>query len=55
MARNCGSSTNRYSRPCCSCPRGLRVVCETERQYTKLSFSERLKLQLENLTASAKA
>src|SRR6187551_3018509 len=28
---------------------------ETERQYTKLSFSERLKLQLENLTASAKA
>ena len=23
---------------------------ETERQYTKLSFSERLKLQLENLT-----
>ena len=28
---------------------------ETERQYTKLSFSERLKLQLENLTTSAKA
>src|SRR6476646_8848437 len=28
---------------------------ETERQYTKLSFSERLKLQLETLTASAKA
>jgi len=28
---------------------------ETERQYTKLSFSERLKLQLENLTAGAKA
>ena len=28
---------------------------ETERRYTKLSFSERLKLQLENLTTSAKA
>jgi serine/threonine protein kinase len=28
---------------------------ETERQYTKLSFSERLKLQLENITSSAKA
>ena len=28
---------------------------ETERQYTKLSFSERLKLQLENLTTGAKA
>ena len=28
---------------------------ETERQYTKLSFSERLKLQLENLTSGAKA
>ena len=28
---------------------------EGERRYTKLSFSERLKLQLENLTASAKA
>jgi serine/threonine protein kinase len=28
---------------------------ETERRYTKLSFSERLKLQLENLTTGAKA
>jgi hypothetical protein len=28
---------------------------ETERRYTKLSFSERLKLQLENLSAGAKA
>ena len=27
---------------------------ETERQYTKLSFSERLKLQLESLTSGAK-
>jgi serine/threonine protein kinase len=28
---------------------------ETERRYTKLSFSERLKLQLENLKTGAKA
>ena len=28
---------------------------ETERRYTKLSFSERLKLQIENLTTGAKA
>jgi hypothetical protein len=28
---------------------------ETERRYTKLSFSERLKLQLENLKSGAKA
>ena len=28
---------------------------ETERRYTKLSFSERLKLQLENLTTGAKS
>jgi hypothetical protein len=27
---------------------------ETERRYTKLSFGERLKLQLENLAAGAK-
>jgi hypothetical protein len=28
---------------------------ETERRYTKLSFSERLKLQLENMKTGAKA
>jgi hypothetical protein len=28
---------------------------ETERRYTKLSFGERLKLQLENLKTGAKA
>ncbi len=28
---------------------------ETERRYTKLSFGERLKMQLENLTTGAKA
>mgnify|MGYP003330730254 CR=1 FL=1 len=28
---------------------------ELERRYTKLSFSERLKLQLENLKTGAKA
>jgi hypothetical protein len=27
---------------------------ETERRYTKLSFSERLKLQLENIKTGAK-
>jgi len=27
---------------------------ETERRYTKLSFSERLKLQIENLKTGAK-
>ena len=31
------------------------AVRETERRYTKLSFSERLKLQLENLKSGAKA
>ena len=28
---------------------------ETERRYTKLSFSERLKLQIENIKTGAKA
>ena len=37
-----------------SCSAAPQPNIPTERRYTKLSFSERLKLQLENLT-SAKA
>ena len=45
----CRSTRCRARRACSRCRRSFRR--ETERRYTKLSFGERLKLQLENLTA----
>ena len=39
MALNCGSSMKWYSRPCCSWPRGARVVCDTDTARCESSSS----------------
>src|SRR5262245_2192519 len=42
MPRKVGSSTNQYSRPSCSWPRGARVVCDTDTARCESSSSSAL-------------
>ena len=42
MASNSSFEVNQYSRPCCSCPRGLRVVCDTDTCKRESSSSKAL-------------